>query len=66
MKVARTVLKGESGGNPADLLSIASLWVSAMTDCEVDGGVYEVGLHDMGCMLTFAADYKRNYSGKAA
>ncbi len=46
--------------------AIASLWVSAMTDCEVDGGVYEVGLHDMGCMLTFAADYKRNYSGKAA
>ena len=35
-------------------------------DCEVDAGIYEVGLHDMGYFLTFAADYRRNYSGKAA
>ena len=35
-------------------------------DCEVDAGIYEVGLHDMGFFLTFAADYKRNCSGKAA
>ena len=35
-------------------------------DCEVDAGIYEVGLHDMGYFLTFAADYKRNCSGKAA
>ncbi len=33
-------------------------------DCEVDAGIYEVGLHDMGYFLTFAADYRRNYSGK--
>ena len=35
-------------------------------DCEVDAGIYEVGLHDMGYFLTFAADYRRNRSGKAA
>ena len=35
-------------------------------DCEVDAGIYEVGLHDMGYFLTFAADYRRNYSGKTA
>ena len=35
-------------------------------DCEVDAGIYEVGLHDMGYSLTFAADYRRNCSGKAA
>ena len=35
-------------------------------DCEVDAVIYEVGLHDMGYFLTFAADYRRNYSGKAA
>ena len=35
-------------------------------DCEMDAGIYEVGLHDMGFFLTFAADYKRNCSGKAA
>ena len=35
-------------------------------DCEVDAGIYEVGLHDMGYFLTFAADYRRNYSGKPA
>ena len=35
-------------------------------DCEVDAGIYEVGLHDMGYFLTFAADYRRNCSGKAA
>ena len=35
-------------------------------DCEVDAGIYEVGLHDMGFFLTFAADYKRNCIGKAA
>lgn len=23
-------------------------------DCEVDAGIYEVGLHDMGYLLTFA------------
>ena len=34
-------------------------------DCEVDAGIYEVGLHDMGYFLTFAADYRRNCSGKA-
>ena len=33
-------------------------------DCEVDAGIYEVGLHDIGYFLTFAADYRRNYSGK--
>ena len=33
-------------------------------DCEVDAGIYEVGLHDMGYFLTFAADYRRNYSGR--
>ena len=33
-------------------------------DCEVDAGIYEVDLHDMGYFLTFAADYRRNYSGK--
>ena len=35
-------------------------------DCEVDAGICEVGLHDMGYFLTFAADYRRNCSGKAA
>ena len=35
-------------------------------DCEVDAGIYEVGLHDMGHILTFAANYRRNCSGKAA
>ena len=35
-------------------------------DCEVDAGIYEVSLHDMGYFLTFAADYRRNHSGKAA
>ena len=35
-------------------------------DCEMDAGIYEVGLHDMGYSLTFAADYRRNCSGKAA
>ena len=32
----------------------------------MDAGIYEVGLHYMGHILTFAADYKRNCSGKAA
>ena len=45
---------------------VASLWTSGRRDCEVDAGIYEVGLHDMGYFLTFAADYRRNYSGKAA
>ena len=44
---------------------VASLWTSGRTDCEVDAGIYEVGLHDMGYFLTFAADYRRNCSGKA-
>ena len=44
----------------------SSLWTSARADYEVDAGIYEVGLHDMGFFLTFAADYKRNCSGKAA
>ena len=44
----------------------ASIWASARRDCEVEAGFYEVGLHDMGYFLTFAADYRRNYSGKAA
>ena len=35
-------------------------------DCEVDAVIYEVGLHDMGHILTFAANYRRNCSGKAA
>ena len=33
---------------------VASLWTSARRDCEVDAGIYEVGLHDMGYFLTFA------------
>ena len=45
---------------------VASLWTSGRRDCEVEAGFYEVGLHDMGYFLTFAADYRRNYSGKAA
>ena len=45
---------------------VASLWTSGRADCEVDAGIYEVGLHDMGYFLTFAADYRRNCSGKAA
>ena len=32
----------------------SSLWTSARTDCEVDAGIYEVGLHDMGYFLTLA------------
>ena len=44
----------------------SSLRTSGRADCEVDAGIYEVGLHDMGYFLTFAADYRRNYSGKAA
>ena len=48
------------------IIFVASLWTSARTGCEVDAGIYEVGLHDMGYFLTFAADYRRNYSGKAA
>ena len=43
----------------------SSLRTSARADCEVDAGIYEVGLHDMGYFLTFAADYRRNCSGKA-
>ena len=35
-------------------------------DCEVDAVIYEVGLHDMGHILTFAANYRRNCSGKGA
>ena len=42
----------------------SSLRTSGRADCEVDAGIYEVGLHDMGYFLTFAADYRRNYSGK--
>ena len=42
------------------------LGTSARMDCEVEAGIYEVGLHDMGYSLTFAADYRRNCSGKAA
>ena len=43
---------------------VESLWTSGRADCEVEAGIYEVGLHDMGYFLTFAADYRRNYSGK--
>ena len=49
-----------------DINFASSLWTSARSGCKVDAGIYEVGLHDMGHILTFAADYKRNYSGKAA
>ena len=41
------------------------LWTGARADCEVDAGIYEVCLHDMGYFLTFVADYRRNCSGKA-
>ena len=37
-----------------DINFVASLWRSARRDCEVDAGIYEVGLHDMGFFLTFA------------
>ena len=39
--------------------------ISVSADCEVDAGIYEVGLHDLGFFLTFSADYRRNCSGKA-
>ena len=45
---------------------VASLCTSGRRGCEVDAGIYEVCLHDMGYFLTFAADYRRNRSGKAA
>ena len=51
----------EDGANFA-----SSLRTSVRADCEVDAGIYEVGLHDMGFSLTFVADYRRNRSGKAA
>ena len=37
---------------------------NARRDCEVDAGIYEVSLHDMWHFHTFAADYRRNCSGK--
>ena len=49
-----------------DINFVALLWRSARADCEVDAGIYEVGLHNMGYFLTFVADYRRNCSGKAA
>ena len=48
------------------IIFVESLWTSGRAGCEVVAGIYEVGLHDMGYFLTFAADYKRNCSGKAA
>ena len=37
-----------------DINFASSLWTSGRADCEVDAGIYEVGLHDMGYFLTFA------------
>ena len=34
------------------IIFVASLWTSGRADCEVDAGIYEVGLHDMGYFLT--------------
>ena len=39
----------EDGANFA-----ASLWTSAMTDCEVDACIYEVGLHERLVIHNFA------------
>ena len=33
----------------------SSLWTSARADCEVDAGIYEVGLHGKRRGATFAA-----------
>ena len=53
----------EFGEKSDDLTGIFnSCWVFGCAKC----GIYEVGLHDMGYFLTFAADYRRNCSGKAA